>query len=93
MKEAIRSLNWRKLIIVSVLLGGMFSAFNTTGSFTQTAFTEGYPGDSRCCKTSELTPGCRANGCQGSFLNKKCPTTPSPGSTAVCGDISCQTCF
>jgi len=93
MKEAIRGLNWRKLIMVSVLLGGIFSAFDITGSFTQTAFTDGYPGAGRCCKTSELTPGCQANGCTGSFFTKKCPTTPKPGSGAVCGDITCNTCF
>jgi hypothetical protein len=96
MKETFRSLNWRKLIMVSTLLGVMFSVISISGSFIQTAFTQtGFedPDGSRCCVTSELKPGCQPSGCQGSFFNKKCPTTPSPGSNEICGDISCKTCF
>lgn len=40
MKETFRSLNWRKLIMVSTLLGVMFSVISISGSFIQTAFSK-----------------------------------------------------
>lgn len=90
MKEAIRSLNWRKLIMVSVLLGGLIGAFAPQGIFTRTAFMYGYPGGGSCpdkkvngSTVCRWTGGCLING-------NKCVYAKDIYYTGNCPDETCQ---
>ncbi len=65
MKENFRSLNWRKLILVSLMFGGLFGAFAPNGIFTRTAFMQSYgggPGSWVCPDGGTID--CKANGCR-----------------------------
>ncbi len=93
MKEAIRGLNWRKLIMVSVLLGGIFSAFDITGSFTQTAFMQSYgstDSTARCPDVKDYLGNvtCQSGGCSTVSTGGTCIYFPRV-STYVCPNKSC----
>jgi hypothetical protein len=90
MREAFRSLNWRKLIMVSVLLGGLIGAFAPQGIFTRTAFMYGYGGGGSCPNkivngqvVCQWTGGCALQG-------NKCIYAKVYPYNGSCPDETCQ---
>ena len=90
MREAFRSLNWRKLIMVSVLLGGLLGIFDINGAFTQTAFTESYGSTARCPDVKDYLGNvtCQSGGCSTVASGGTCIYFPRV-STYVCPNKGC----
>ncbi len=48
MRNVIRRLNLRQMLVASILFGALSGAFGTSGAFTQTAFSQSYGGTGTC---------------------------------------------
>ncbi len=94
MREAFRSLNWRKLILVSFLLGGLIGAFAPQGMFTITAFTQGYGGVDGYWCDGEAQPTNNVGQCINGYCftngvgDKKCKYMRVGGAT--CPEPACK---
>jgi len=50
MKNLIRGFNVRQMLLASILFGALSGAFGSSGSFTQTAFSQSYGGGTGSCR-------------------------------------------
>jgi len=54
MKNVIRGLNLRQMLLASILFGALSGAFGSSGAFTQTAFSQSYGGGVGNCKDRQV---------------------------------------
>lgn len=84
MKQLIFGLKWRKLILVSILVGGIFGAFDAD-LFTRTAFGNA-PGPDGCADGTQ----CKSIGCSVGPGGSYCTYYNIYGGGATCpGNIPC----
>jgi hypothetical protein len=65
MKNVIRRLNFKKMLLASILFGALSGAFGSSGAFTQTAFSQSYGGGTGNCRDQLVAGGtyCAATWC------------------------------